>query len=175
MSQGGLGRQRRGTHCHHHNVGGAITGPHSSSVGTWKARAVLLASVSPGFKTASDPQWAHNEPCEGQDGQVTNVGFCPPSGPLRGNTELPRASSSQTCEVSSSLWTCRDSLPALRPTAGAGRLIKQVGHPKGLACDLHTWKKPAGVGKALLGRKVLHKISSILLVRAKSYKSDSAA
>lgn len=73
------------------------------------------------------------------------------------------------------LVTCRGLTARCPPTVGAGRLIKQVGHPKGLACDLHTRKKLADVGKALLGRKVLHKISSILLVRAKSYKSDPVA
>lgn len=65
----------------------------------------------------------------------------------------PEPLSSRSSRSHRHLRTCRGPLPALHPTVGARRFIKQVGHPKGRECDLHTWEYPSNVGKALLGRR----------------------
>lgn len=119
---------------------------------------------------------AQKEFCEEQDERVTKCGILSsvraPVWPHRAHRSLSLP------EIKGLIITSGptgDSLPALHPTVGARKLIKQVGHPKGHKCDLHTWENPSDVGKELLGRKVLHKISSILLVKAKCYKSDLVA
>ena len=60
------------------------------------------------------------------------------------------------------------------PSAPMVRLTEQQ-TCKGCQHDLYTWQSLAPCGKMLLGRKALHKISSILLVRAKCHKSDLVA